>query len=108
MTAPSSASSRPGKSSSWTPFSTAPKNPGSPDRGEPARTLSLLRLPDSVPPRGAPGGLLERVLDLLAGLRHVALRLVGFALSTQAVVAGRLSSHLLHLSLGALCGVLCL
>src|SRR5512144_398314 len=42
--------------------------------------------------------LLERVLDLLAGLLEVALRLVGLALGLQPLVAGRLSGGVLGLA----------
>src|ERR1039458_7253164 len=52
--------------------------------------------------------LLARVLELLAGLRAVALDLVGLTRGPQLVVAADLAGGLLQLSLRLLGGVLCL
>src|ERR1017187_2555760 len=52
--------------------------------------------------------LLERVLELLAGLLDVALHLVGLTLGPQLVVAADLADGLLQLSLCLLGSVLCL
>src|SRR5688572_33488192 len=49
-------------------------------------------------PPGAGGGLLEDVLDLLAGLLEVARRLVGLSLGLEVAVAGGVPEALLALA----------